>query len=357
MISKKCGVVSEIKKESDLIQDIYVNIGESRERAYNYIQLTGRVEVGDEVCLNTTAVELSLGTGGFHFVILNLNNMESKFTDGGHIMKLRYTPYQIKVDSVEEQGSKYHDRFDEFSCLEGMPVAVGALHSILQPFAATFKKICPEKKLVYIMTDAASLPMAFSNNVVNLKKSGLIDETITYGNAFGGDYECINIYTALITAKEICKADCVIVAMGPGIAGTGTKYGFSGIDQGMIVDAVEKLGGNSYIIPRISFADLRPRHRGISHHTITILSEITNKSTNVVINTNYDENKLEIIKEQIKDNSIDSKHRIIFNDYEYAKRDLDEFNQKVKSMGRGFEEDSEFFIAASTVADEISKTF
>ena len=47
--------------------------------------------------------------------------------------------------------------------------------------------------------------MAFSKNVDNLKKMGLIDNTITYGNAFGGDYECINIYTSLITAKEICK--------------------------------------------------------------------------------------------------------------------------------------------------------
>ncbi|MBC2577620.1 DUF3866 family protein [Peptostreptococcus russellii] len=355
MISKKIGIVEKIKSENPAIQDIFVNIDGSTERAYNYIGLTGRAKIGDKVALNTTAVELSLGTGGFHFVIFNMDNPESTFTEGGHIMKLRYTPMQIKVDSVEEQGSKYHDVFNDFVCLEKMPVAVGALHSILPPFAATFKKHCPDKKLVYIMTDGAALPLAFSKNVENLKEKGLIDATITYGNAFGGDYECVNIYTALITAKAICKADCVIVAMGPGIAGTGTKYGFSGINQGMIIDAVEKLGGESFVIPRISFADLRPRHIGISHHSITILSEITNKSTNLVINAGYDESKLRIIKDQILCSSIGEKHKVSFKNYEHTKEDLEEFDLKVKSMGRNFEEDREFFVAASTVASEISK--
>ena len=357
MISKRIGIVEKIRSESDVIQDILVNINGKTERAYNYIQLTGKANIGDKVALNTTAVELSLGTGGFHFVIFNMDNPESTFTEGGHIMKLRYTPMQIKVDSVEEQESEYHDIFNDFVCLEKLPVAVGALHSILPPFAATFKKHCPDKKLVYIMTDGAALPMAFSKNVENLKERGLIDSTITYGNAFGGDYECVNIYTALITAKTICKADCVIVAMGPGIAGTGTKYGFSGIDQGMIIDAIEKLNGESYVIPRISFADLRPRHIGISHHSITILSEITNKSTNLIINACYDESKLRIIKDQILCNSIGEKHKVSFKPYSSTKDDLDYYDLKVKSMGRTFEEDKEFFVAASTVAYEISKKF
>lgn len=353
MISKKCGKIVDIRSENNLIQDIVVDIDGSLERAYNYIQITGIAKIGDEVALNTTAVELNLGTGGFHFVMYNLNNKNSTFTPGGHIMKLRYTPMQIKVDSVEEQGSEYHDVFNDFICLEKLPVAVGALHSMLQPFAATFKRHYPEKKLVYIMTDGAALPIAFSKNVDNLKKIGLIDSTITYGNAFGGDFECVNIYTALITAKEICKADCVIVSMGPGIAGTGTKYGFSGIDQGSIIDAVEKMNGTSFVIPRISFADLRPRHRGISHHTITILSEITNKSTRVVINDRYEQGKLDLIMEQLHDSSINEKHKIIFNSYEETEDDLAHFGQKVRSMGRGFEEDKEFFVAASTVAKEI----
>ncbi|WP_101773008.1 DUF3866 family protein [Peptostreptococcus faecalis] len=354
MISKKIGIVESIKSDNGEIQDIRVNINGSIEKAYNYVALTDKVEVGNTVSLNTTAVELSLGTGGFHFVILNLDNPNSKISDEGHIMKLRYTPFQIKVNAAEEQENKYHDVFNEFVSLENLPVAVGTLHSMLSPFAATYKKLSPNKRLVYIMTDGAALPIAFSKNVDDLKKKRLIDSTITYGNAFGGDYECVNIYTALITAKEICKADCVVIAMGPGIAGTGTKYGFSGIDQGMIIDAVETLGGDSYIIPRISFSDLRKRHNGISHHTITILNEIVNKRTNIVINDSYDDTKLKRIKEQIDKYMIEEKHNLLYTNYSQTRADLEKNGLKVKSMGRSFDDDQEFFIASSTVASYIS---
>lgn len=356
MLSKKLGKLIRIKSENDQIQDLIVDVDGEEARAYNYIGLTGRAQVGDSLVLNTTAVELSLGTGGAHFVILNENNKESKFHDGGHIMKVRYTPIQMKVDAVEEQGSPFHDKINNFKSLDNLPVAIGALHSILQPFAATYKKLNPNKKLVYIMTDSAALPIAFSKNVENLKKMSLIDSTITYGSAFGGDYECINIYTALITAKEVCKADCVLVAMGPGIAGTGTKYGFSGIDQATIIDAVDILGGKSFFIPRISFADARERHQGISHHSLTILGEIANRKTNVVFNSLYEKEKLDIIKAQIKNNSIDQKHNVFFEAYESTKKDLDENNLKVSTMGRKFDEDREFFEAASTVAYLISKS-
>ena len=80
MISKRVAKVIEIKSQSDLIQDIRVDINGRIEKAYNYVQLTGIAQVGDEVVVNTTAVELSLGTGGFHFVITNYNRPESKFT-------------------------------------------------------------------------------------------------------------------------------------------------------------------------------------------------------------------------------------------------------------------------------------
>ena len=38
-------------------------------------------------------------------------------------------------------------------------------------------------------------------------------------------------------------------------------------------------------IPRISFADQRERHKGISHHSITVLKEIVNVSVNLPICT------------------------------------------------------------------------
>ena len=206
MISKKVGIVESIKSTDDNLEDIRVNVNGQIQRAYNYPKMTGKVNIGDKIVLNTTAVELSLGTGGYHFVISNLNNTESDLDADGHIMKLRYTPYQLVVDSVEDHESKYHDVINEFESLDGLPVVVGTLHSMLTPFVASYKRNNPDKKIAYIMTDGAALPLYFRLNVKNLKSKGLIDSTITIGNAFGGDYECINIYTGLITAKEIAKA-------------------------------------------------------------------------------------------------------------------------------------------------------
>lgn len=348
MISKRIGIVDSIKDKSEKLEDIRVNINGEIQKAYNYPKMTGSVNVGDEVVLNTTAVELSLGTGGYHFVITNLNNIESSFTEGGHIMKLRYTPLQVKVDSVEEQESTYHDKISNFKSLNDMPVVVGTLHSMLTPFVASYKKNNKNKKIVYIMTDGAALPIYLSKNVETLKSKGLIDYTITIGNAFGGDYECINIYTALITAKEVLNADCVFVSMGPGIAGTGTKYGFTGIEQGPILDAVKKLGGNPIAIPRISFADKRERHNGISHHSITIFKEIVNVDITIPI-SNYESDKLNKIREQIEENDL-NRHNIVYIDNKNTKEDLDYFGLKVRTMGRNYEQDTEFFEAASSAA-------
>ena len=349
MISKKVGIVESIKSSDDDLQDIRVSIDGQIQRAYNYPKMTGKVNEGDKVILNTTAVELSLGTGGYHFVISNLNNMESDLDANGHIMKLRYTPYQIVVDSVEDHESKYHDLINDFESLDDLPVVVGTLHSMLTPFVASYKRNNPDKKIAYIMTDGAALPLYLSMNVKNLKQKGLINSTITIGNAFGGDYECINIYTALITAKEIAKADVVFVSMGPGIAGTGTKYGFTGIEQGQILDAVKKLGGRPIAIPRISFADKRDRHQGISHHSITVFDKIVNVDVNIPI-TIYEDEKLNKIKAQIKENKLDEKHNIIFIENNKCKEDLEYFGLKVKSMGRNYDEDSEFFDSASSAA-------
>lgn len=349
MLSKKIGIVNRIISSNDEIDEIEVILNKNIQKAYNYKKLTGNLKLNDTVLLNTTAVELNLGTGGYHFVIANLDNLESNFTEGGHIMKLRYTPLQIKVDAVEEQGSIYHDKINNFESLENMPVVVGTLHSMLTPFVASYKRHNKDKKVVYIMTDGASLPISLSKTVDELKNKGLVDYTITIGNAFGGDYECVNIYTALITTKEVLKADVVFVSMGPGIAGTGTKYGFTGIEQGAILDSIKKLNGRPIAIPRISFSDKRKRHKGISHHSITVLSEICNVNVDIVIPI-FEKEKLDYIKSQIKENNLDKKHNIIYIENNNLKSDLEYFNLKVKSMGRSYEQDREFFDVSSSVA-------
>lgn len=312
--------------------------------------MTGDVEVGDEVVLNTTAMELGLGTGGYHFVIYNVKNPQKDIEKkSGHIMKLRYTPMQCKFLSIEEQHSVYNDAFNSFKKLNKSIYVVGALHSMLPPVAATLKWLRPQLNITYIMTDAGSLPIHFSKNVKKLKEKKIISNTITVGHAFGGDIECVNIYTGIIASEIVAKSDITIITMGPGIVGTGTKYGFSGIEQGYIIDAVNNLGGVSFAIPRISFADKRKRHNGISHHTITVLSEITNTRTNLplpILSNNFSK----IIDMQLRDSNIINKHNIIYNRGEDVIKALKYYDLNIKTMGRSYNDDEAFFLTLGAVA-------
>ncbi len=197
---------------------------------------------------------------------------ETAVEEAGHIVKARYTPVQHTVLSVEEEDSPHRTAIDSFESLAGMPVVIGQLHSQLAPAAAAIKRSSAHRaRVAYIMTDTAALPLAFSRLAAELREKGLIDCTITAGQAFGGEMEAVNVYTALIAARQAAAADAVVICPGPGHVGTGTRFGFSAIEQGEIVNAVNLLGGSAIAIARISYADPRPRHQGLSHHTLTAL--------------------------------------------------------------------------------------
>ncbi len=74
------------------------------EPAYVLTQLIGPVALGDQVVVNTTAVELGLGTGGWHFVHWNLSREAWSQAGPGHVMKLRYTSLQVDTGAAEEYG-------------------------------------------------------------------------------------------------------------------------------------------------------------------------------------------------------------------------------------------------------------
>ncbi len=154
--------------------------------------------------------------------------------------------------------------------LEGLPVLVGQLHSQIAPAAAGLY-LAGKRRVAYIMTDNGALPLAFSHLVRDLKTANLLHATITCGQAWGGDYETVTLHSALLAAKHILAMDVAIVCQGPGNAGTGTKYGFSGIEQAQNLDIVKALDGKAVAIVRMSSADKRERHQGISHHTLTTL--------------------------------------------------------------------------------------
>lgn len=357
MIKTAQGVVTDIYFSDNNITKLTAIINNEEQSCINYNNLTGNISLGDLILVNTTAIELRLGTGGYHFVIANLSKPTVENLNTGHIMKLRYTPSQINCMAVEAQESPYHKVFNEFDSLDGLPVIVGTLHSMVAPVSIYIKSQNPNLKLCYIMTDGGALPIYLSDIIRCLKQEKIIDAAITYGNAFGGDFECINIYTALITAKEVIKADAVIVCMGPGIIGTETKYGFSGIEQGSIIDAANKLKGYVIQIPRISFSDKRDRHYGISHHSITVLKDICCTKANIAIPLLENNEQLLRIKEQIEENRLDSLHNINYVDYEDINRVLLNRTEYLSKMGKGFFEDKEYFITSAAAGKLVVNSF
>ncbi|MEL7564189.1 MAG: DUF3866 family protein [Dehalobacterium sp.] len=344
-IESEIGEVRGILLERDGFTELEISVQDSIEKAVNYEDITGKVSVGDRVLLNTTAVKLGLGTGGYHFVQANLSKSQVRLEGPGHIMKLRYTPEQIKVLSVEEEAAGYHEIFNRFQSLKGFPVVVFSLHSVLAPIVISFKLTRPQAKIAYIMTDGGALPAIFSHTLADLKNNRLVDAVITCGQAYGGDFEAVNIYSALITAKEIVGADAAVLGMGPGNVGTGTKWGFSGIQLGEAINAINILGGRPVFCPRISFSDPRLRHQGISHHSLTILSRVALTPAMVVV-PHLPWDRETVIKKQLSDAKIAEKHSVIWEHGEMGWEKLQETSFHFSTMGRGLHEEKEFFLGA-----------
>ena len=252
-------VVTAVRSEREGLQRVDLDNGR---RAYVLTHLTGPVAAGDRVVVNTTAVDLGLGTGGWDVVHWNLSRQEWSAPGGGHVLKLRYTSLQVDTGVAEERS--LGARAD----LAGMPVVACELHSQLAAAAVGFAAAAPGRRLSYLMTDSAALPLAVSDLVAELRGRGLVGEVITCGQAFGGDVEAVNVPSGLVLAG----GDAAVVAPGPGVVGTGTRLGFSGLEMAGVIDAAAALGGRPVLAVRYSAADGRDRHRGRSHHVDTILA-------------------------------------------------------------------------------------
>ncbi|MGH9024262.1 MAG: DUF3866 family protein [Acidimicrobiia bacterium] len=122
MPSFRTGRVVDVLAQRPGLQRVRVDLGEGPEPAYALTAITGPVEVGDRVVVNTTAVELGLGTGGWHVVHWDLERDAWSKAGAGHLMKARYTSVQTDADSVEER--------------LGMELPITVCHPITSPQAA-----------------------------------------------------------------------------------------------------------------------------------------------------------------------------------------------------------------------------
>ncbi|WP_418276862.1 DUF3866 family protein [Isoptericola jiangsuensis] len=251
-------------------------------RALAYTSLLADPDVGHRLALNVSALARGLGTGGYALAVapLDTTTLPADPPPGpGHLVKARYTPLQALVLGVDEQESPHHPALQDADDLAQLPVVVADLHSALPAIVAGARHAAtltgrPAPRIAYVMTDGGALPAAFSRTIATLREHDWLTATITVGQAFGGDHEAVTVHTGLLAARHVVAADLVIVAQGPGNLGTGTRWGFSGVAAGEALNATATLHGRPVASLRVSGADARDRHLGISHHSLTAYGRV-----------------------------------------------------------------------------------
>jgi hypothetical protein len=283
VISWRRGIVSSIGKAWPGAVEITADVDGVSIPALAYPPMVGTPQVGDVVLLNTTALAMGLGTGGYAIVVAVPDRLPPDPTGPGHLVKARYTPQQVSVAGVDAQESPHHAVLADADSIDGMPVVIADLHSALPAVLAGLRLSRPSTRVVYVMSDGGALPLWLSRTVAGLRSASWLHSTVTVGQAFGGDLEAVTLHSGLLAARHVLHADVVVVAQGPGNLGTGTRWGFSGVACGEAINAAGTLGGRPIASLRVSDADPRPRHRGVSHHSMTAYGRVALLPADVVV--------------------------------------------------------------------------
>jgi hypothetical protein len=356
MITWRNGTVSGMRREWAGAVELDVTVdgapGEgSQVRALAYPALTGRPQPGDRVLLNTTALDLKLGTGGYALVVAIPDRLPPDPELAGHLVKARYSPLQATVLGADEQGSAHHEVLRDADDIGEMPVVAADLHSALPAvLAGVFcpaerSGVClPGPRVVYVMQDGGALPAWFSRTCAALREAGWLAATVTTGQSFGGDLETVTVHTGLLAARHVLGADIAVVAQGPGNLGTGTRWGFSGVAAGEAVNAAAALGGRPVASLRVSDADPRERHRGVSHHSLTAYGRVALARADVVVpELDGDFGKLVAADAA----GLAGRHHVVTVPVGGLEAALRAAPVRLSTMGRGLDGDLAYFLAAA----------
>jgi hypothetical protein len=236
-------------------------------RAWSDPALHPPARAGDVVVVNVQARELGLGSGGYDLVVANLTRgLDGDGRGEAHVMKLNYTPLQHAVEPVD-------------GTVDGGSGAVGviSLHGQLAPLAWAFAQAAGGR-LGYVQTAGGALPGGLSRTAAQLRERGWLTAHVTAGAAYGGaDGEAISTAGAIAALLHgggpaaLARCDAVVCGPGPGILGSGTPLGHGGLVALDSAHAALALGWPTLLAARMSQSDPRERHRGISHHTRTVL--------------------------------------------------------------------------------------
>jgi hypothetical protein len=267
--------------EQDLVIELDGHRSEVGQRpAIADVALVGCAEVGDELVVNVQARDLGLGSGGFDVVHVNLSrglggeeDWDPAHPARPNVMKLNYTSLQHTVEPVEERLTTTSG--DGAPDLEAgplkRPVAVLALHGQLAAVAWAFAQAFPGSRLGYVQTAGGALPGGHSRTVRSLRERGLLAGHLTAGAAFGGEGEAITTIGAVHYGLRGLDWDAALCGPGPGIVGSSSPLGHGGMSALDSAHAALALGAPTLLVARMSSGDPRARHRGISHHTLTVL--------------------------------------------------------------------------------------
>ena len=257
---------------------LMVEVGGDQRPAWADNSMVGEVEVGDEVVVNTQARDLGLGSGGFDIVHVNLSRgLRASGDDGVHVIKLNYSSLQHPVDPVEIAESAAstaglgYAPHGEPELGPKPPALVVSLHGHLAPVAWAAAEARPGLRIGFLQGAGAALPGSLSRDVAELRERGLLCGHVTAGAAYGGEHEAISLVGGLDAAARRLGWEAIVAGPGPGILGSATRLGHGGMAALDAAHAALALGLPTLICPRMSSSDERDRHRGLSHHTASVL--------------------------------------------------------------------------------------
>lgn len=257
-----------------------VEVEGERRRAWADEVLLGPMREGDEVVVNVAALDLDLGSGGFDVVHVNLSRgLDGGGVEGQHVIKLNYTSLQHPVAPVEEAAQAAGGGDDALvsrarrgkATHHSVPVLVLPLHGHLAPAAWALAQVAPGSRVGYVQTAGGALPGSLSRDVTTLRERSLLCGHITAAPAYGGEAEALSTFGAIDAAVCGLGWEAVLVGPGPGIIGSETEYGHGGVEAVNSAHAALSLRLPTLVSPRLSSSDPRERHRGLSHHTRTVL--------------------------------------------------------------------------------------
>ncbi|HEX3392443.1 MAG TPA: DUF3866 family protein [Solirubrobacteraceae bacterium] len=245
-------------------QELVVELADGNRRpTIADVALHGICHLGDEVIVNVQALDLGLGSGGFDVLHVNLTRgLSGEGALGAQVMKLNYSSLQHAVEPVEG---------DTLDLPVERPVAVLGLHGQLAAVAWAFAQQHPQARIGFVQTPGGALPGSRSRTVTMLRERGLLAGHITAGASYGGESEAITTAGAIHHGIRTLGWDAAICGPGPGIVGSRSPLGHGGLYALDSAHAALALGAPTLLVARMSSADIRPRHRGISHHTLTVL--------------------------------------------------------------------------------------